>query len=475
MPRVTGVAALLIGIVAAVVVWRSGLTLTHYDARAHLVVARRIIDSLTPGWVQIGAVWLPLPHLLNFIPVQIDLLYRTGLSAVAFSIASYAAACAALTALVLERTGSRAAALAGTSIMALNPNVLYLQATPMTESLLLGLLAWSVLELSRWAERASVVPSWRPGVLLAAACLTRYEAWPVCLAALGAACLIRREARSAMQVAVWPAAAIAGFFVLSRATTGAWFVTGGFYVPDNTATGRPVAAFVQVFWGVRVLGGLATATLSSVAAGIVLLWSIASERRRLALIAVALACAASLPAYAFYEGHPFRVRYMIPLFAAAGACVGIAVGWLPRQRVAAACLVLVIVAADAIATSRDAAMVSEAQWDVPNSRARDAVTRCLQQRHDGEPILASMGSLAHYMHETSNAGFSLKHFLHEGNGDLWMVARYRPRNYVRWVLIEEQAEGGDELAVQARTHPDYLTGFERLCEGGGVALYGAIR
>jgi hypothetical protein len=26
------------------------LTLSHYDARAHLVVARRVIDSLTPGW-----------------------------------------------------------------------------------------------------------------------------------------------------------------------------------------------------------------------------------------------------------------------------------------------------------------------------------------------------------------------------------------------------------------------------------------
>jgi hypothetical protein len=33
-----------------------GLTLSHYDARGHLVVARRIIDSITPGWQQVGAV-----------------------------------------------------------------------------------------------------------------------------------------------------------------------------------------------------------------------------------------------------------------------------------------------------------------------------------------------------------------------------------------------------------------------------------
>jgi len=76
------------GAAAAVHYYRLGLALSHYDARAHLVVARRIFDSLTPGWQQVGAVWLPLPHLLNAIPVQVDAWYRTGASAVAISIAS---------------------------------------------------------------------------------------------------------------------------------------------------------------------------------------------------------------------------------------------------------------------------------------------------------------------------------------------------------------------------------------------------
>ena len=72
-PRVWGTAA-------AVHYYQLGLTLAHYDARAHLVVARRVFDSLTPGWQQVGAVWLPLPHLLNALPVQIDWFYRTGVS-----------------------------------------------------------------------------------------------------------------------------------------------------------------------------------------------------------------------------------------------------------------------------------------------------------------------------------------------------------------------------------------------------------
>jgi hypothetical protein len=87
LARLVGFSAIALGACASWVYYRAGLTLSHYDAKAHLVVARRVIDSLTPGWAQIGAVWLPLPHLLNLLPVQLDACYRTGASAVALSVA----------------------------------------------------------------------------------------------------------------------------------------------------------------------------------------------------------------------------------------------------------------------------------------------------------------------------------------------------------------------------------------------------
>ena len=81
-------ATALVGAAAAIYYARLGLALSHHDARAHLVVARRILDSLMPGWQQIGAVWLPLPHVLNMLPVQVDAWYRTGASGTAISVAS---------------------------------------------------------------------------------------------------------------------------------------------------------------------------------------------------------------------------------------------------------------------------------------------------------------------------------------------------------------------------------------------------
>src|SRR5512142_2370306 len=128
--RAIGVAVLLLGCRAAWLYHAAGLTLSHYDAKAHLVVARRVVDNLTPGWKQLGAVWLPLPHLLNLLPVQVDAFYRTGASAVAISVVAFAVAAFACARLVLAATGSRAGALAAAAALVLNPDLLYLQSTP---------------------------------------------------------------------------------------------------------------------------------------------------------------------------------------------------------------------------------------------------------------------------------------------------------------------------------------------------------
>src|SRR5215472_896234 len=130
--------AAVFGTYAAVHYHRLGLTLAHYDARAHLVVSRRIFDSLYPGWQQVGAVWLPLPHLLNALPVQINWLYRTGYSAVAISIASIALAAWAVTRVIHRASGSAAGGIVASALLMLNPNILYLQSTPMTEPLLIA-------------------------------------------------------------------------------------------------------------------------------------------------------------------------------------------------------------------------------------------------------------------------------------------------------------------------------------------------
>jgi hypothetical protein len=488
--RLARAGALAAGVAAAAYYARAGLTLSHYDAKAHLVVARRIFDSLFPGWHQIGAVWLPLPHLLNALPVQIDTWYRSGFSGVAISVVSLVVAAGAAAAIVARLTDSTAGALAAAALIALDPNVLYLQSTPMTEPILFALTLVSIDRLVRWLHaegEARRSLNHRAGLALAAACWTRYEAWPIAAAALALTACARLLAggrpldavRDVSRLAAWPAGAIAVFFVISRATVGAWFVSGGFFVPENPALRSPSLALEQVGEGVRALAGpllVWTGAAGAAAALVIALWR--RGRDAAFLLVLAPAAAGALPFYAFYEGHPYRVRYIVALVVALGLLAGTLVGLMrriaPRLSIAAAVGLVVLVAFERPPVAADAPMVREAQRDVPNSRARAAVTAFLTREWDGAPIMASMGSLAHYMQETSHAGFHIRDYLHEGNGDLWIEALKTPHPHAEWILIEERAEGGDMLAALSRQHPEFLSGYRRVAEGGGVALYRRI-
>jgi hypothetical protein len=485
-PKLLSALGLLIGAGAALLYYQRGLTLSHYDAKAHLVVARRVLDSLTPEYSQIGAVWLPLPHLLNLLPVQIDWLYRTGLSGVAISVLSFALACYAIARLVLRVTGSRVAATIGVAMFALDPDVLYLQSTPMTEPLLFGLVLLSICRVYDWVEaRARVAPDFSPakaGWVLVLACLTRYEAWMVTAAVLVLAtvALWRRglspiaSLRAAAQLAVYPVLAIVAFFFHSWFTTGAWFVTGGFYVPDNIAAGSVYGSVMTVVYGMRTLIGTPFVLLALAGVLAVLVRGLWRAEHAASLVVLALVALIALPSYAFFNGHPFRMRYMVAPSVGAAVFAGIALGMLKRYwRHAAAAVVAVWLVATAKPIDGQAPMVQEAQWDVPFSLGRRTVTACLAREYHGERILASMGSLAHYMQELSHAGIDIRDFVHEGTLPYWHEAIEAPQGRVGWILIEERAEGGDMLAKRVRESSAFTAGFRRVCADGGIALYKA--
>jgi len=449
---------------------QAGLTLTHYDARAHLVVARRVADSLTPGWRQFGAVWLPLPHLINFAPLQWDWAFRSGGSAVAVSIGMLSWGLASLAQYLRRTTGSLAPAMAAPALILLNPNVLYLQSTPMTEPMLIGFALVAMDQLDRYLRRTGGASgaAWA----LTALVMTRYEGWLIAAALLLVTAFVRMREGRRIAPLIWelPFAAIVLFFVLSWASTGVWFVSSGFFVPEPELFHNVENVFRHLREGIRDLTG---SILLWAAAGGAIAALFMARRRAHSLLPFALSCAIGLPLMAFYQGHPFRVRYLVPMIVAAAALAGWAIAVLPKrvQAIAAALLV------GGVWWSRPpldhgAPMVIEAQRESPMRVGREQVTAHLLHRGDRSPILASMGSLGHYMQEASHAGFALRDFLHEGNGDLWTEAMKQPRLSVRWILMEEVAEGGDALAQRARTDPAFLDGCERVGEGGGLVLYG---
>ena len=157
--------------------YHRGYLLYYGDAECHLDIARRIIDSRTPGYEQLGTVWLPLPHLLMLPLVARDDLWRSGLAGAIPAAGCFVLAAAFLFAAVRRVFQSLAPAIAAAALFALNPNLLYLQSTPMTEAVffatLMGLLYFTV----RFQQKQSLWAVMGAGLAGLAGTLTRYEGW----------------------------------------------------------------------------------------------------------------------------------------------------------------------------------------------------------------------------------------------------------------------------------------------------------
>lgn len=175
--------ALLMGIMALIVCFTRGYILLYGDAVAHLGIARRILDTRNPGLVQLGSVWLPLPHLLMLPFVQKMEWWQNGLAGSWPSLACYVVGVVGFYRLCRRMLVPRWA-LVATLFYALNPNLLYLATTAMTEPLYLALMVWITLLTVECVDAIQAVDEARLarrmiglGLLIFAAVFTRYDGW----------------------------------------------------------------------------------------------------------------------------------------------------------------------------------------------------------------------------------------------------------------------------------------------------------
>jgi len=224
--------------------------LLYGDAVAHINIARRVFDSLTPGPLQLGTVWLPLPHLLMLPFLLSTQLWQRGLGGSIPSMAAYVFGVVGIFRLVrgvlvrgvlvngvLSRTDStngaldlraRAAAWFAALVYAANPNLIYLQTTAMGEALYLAFFIWSVVYFSE-SIHGDTKAMTKSGLCLAAACLTRYDGW--FLAAAMAAVIVilsivRGKASGESVISIPPSAAIK-FVLIAAAAPALWLAYNG--------------------------------------------------------------------------------------------------------------------------------------------------------------------------------------------------------------------------------------------------------
>ncbi|MEE9217499.1 MAG: hypothetical protein V3U98_00340 [Acidobacteriota bacterium] len=525
-PDIVAWALLALGVLAWAAYAHSEVSLLHYDARAHLVVARRVLDSRTPGLKQFGTHWLPLPHLLTFVPLSSDFLYRTGLASSLLSLFSWWGFLLCLRRLLRELRLPSGPPLA---LAALHPGLLYLAGTPMTEPLFFFLLTASALHLRRAAAgEGSPSEAARAGLWIGLGCLTRYEAWGAAAAGTLMLLLSRGDAparegneagprppvgrwRRTALFAIGPASAIAAFLLYSFWSTGTAAFLAGVDPHRFPLPASPARALVLTLLGLLLQFGWLGVTALGTGLGSLF----AKPRHGLSAVAALTLAPLLWVAGSLAFGLGFRPRYLL------GALPLLAIGWaataarLPTRARAVITALLVVQgfvplfpipdALDAAARwvpgfggSRAEHLARRLQRSCPSrlpaprlrslvfpwsdhavlweacatslgSEVDRRVARVLLLHDDGRAILAPMAELAGWMHAT---GLPLERFIHEGNWPEYQQSLRAPGAHAGWIALRLGSELEQELSPRLERGGEFVRIVRAVDPSGyGLVLY----
>jgi len=500
-------AAVLLSFIALLISFSRGYLLLYGDAVAHLGIARRILDSRNPGLVQLGGVWLPLPHLLMLPFVQKMEWWQNGLAGAWPSLICYIASVVGIYRLSRHLLAPRWA-IAATAFYALNPNLLYLATTAMTEPLFLALVIWTVLltvecVAAIHAARQAVVA--RRLVLIAvfilAAVYTRYDGW-----VLGAAvwCVITFTLASRRDVWSGVVPSFVLFTLIVVAGPISWLAYNQHFFHDPldfirgpysaTAIERKTAAagsehyhgWHSPFWALVYYTRTAQVDAAFWETGFLVMTAaigglMIAIRRRLALPALLLWV--PLPFYIYsvaYGSVPifipqlwphsyYNSRYGMEMLPALAVFAVVAVQWLegrwsqvqPLVKRLMQPIVLLLIALNTIGMMYQTPLVLKEA--LANSTTRvafeTALARQLRMFPAGAAILMYNSD---HVGALQAAAIPLRQTINEGDYDSFHAALVAPAEHAAYVV----AIAGDPVSAAVAAHPEGLTELSILCTSG---------
>jgi len=489
--------------------WSHGAMLNYGDAVAHLHIARRVFDAHQPRLSLLGSVWLPLPHILLIPFVQVYAWWANGFAGVIPSALAYLASCAGIYRLARRWLPPSATALS-LAFFAVNPNLLYLQTTAMTEPLFLCEMIWITLWLVEW--RASLDENPQQTIrlqsfiaaALVAAVFTRYDGWVMALLAWASMGVVLTRRGGLRSRAFWLASAFVVaaplvWFIYNAAAFGDWldFLRGPYSakaIEIRTATpGYPPHPgwhnpWVSLIFFIKAAemdaAALAWGNILLVLSVFGTVWAWIVGRRR--TFAWASLLWLPVPFYAYsisYGSVPiflpvwwphswYNLRYGMELLPALALCLGFVAHFFigavrefkPRWSSYAAGLLFAVVTLNAFRMLRERPLVyvegtKNIQARQPIYSQIPPVLRSLLAQHPGAVILLDTSV---YPEIVSLTGIPLRQTINEADLDIYTNALSAPAAHAAIVL----AFDGDEIDRAVHAHPEGLTSLRRFTAPG---------
>ncbi|MEU6859740.1 glycosyltransferase [Glycomyces sp. NPDC046736] len=502
-PKDPGAAlVLLAAVVASIAAYfyfaDQGLLLAYKDANSHLLIARRVVDSPTAGLAQLGGVWLPLPHLLAAPLAAWEVLYLNGFAGAAVSMIAYVVAVRYLFVHARSLSGHWAGGLAAAGLFALNPNVLYLQATAMTELLLFACALAALHHLHEWCVEARLRDLTLASVAVLAATLTRYEGW-ILLGVAGAIVVytaLRRHRRwahaegSTMVFGFVAGAGVVGWMAWNLAIFGDpmnWksgeYADSSLWVAEGEANVGSLPTAAETY-GLASLHNLGIVTAALGLAGLIA-YAAHHRLRHARLTPYAMLVFAPFFVWALYTGERplhveevmgalYNVRFGLIMLIPAAIFAGYLVGVLARRvraNWAAAVLAAVTIGGATVAvggavTLDEAAEYRTSGWEADNA----AVAAWLREHHDGGTTLMMSFENESVTFESQVPTGSL---VYEGSYRIWEEALADPHAAgIEWIYMRA-TPGSEDDVWEALWDTEALEGYELVYDEGDRLVYRA--
>ena len=467
--------------------------LLYNDAISHLRVARRVFDNTPPGLAQLGGVWLPLPQLLMLPFIWNDYLWRTGLAGSFPAMLCYLVTAVYLFLAAHRLTRDSRASFVGTLLFILNPNILYLQTTALSEIVCIATSVMACYYFLAWTQDNH--PKYLVGVAAGTflATLSRFDGWGlflVLLVLIVVVMLIKRRHRVQIE------GTLIVFVTLAGLGIGLWFLWDGVIFGDplyfhHYLYGTDLATRYYTYHNLlQSLSVYMLLSLETIGPILFVLVAIAVFvfvfRRRLA--PDTFGAMAFLTPFVFYililyfgqdtiflpgvgpantSHYVWNVRFGAEIVAPAALFLAtLAAGWsinIPARiepLLGQIVLVIAIVIQTILTASGGIISLQEGQYGfscVPT----ESITVYLAQHYAGGRILedANAFSIAE-----SEAGIDLKNTIYEGSTELWQKALSDPASLVEWIIVPSAAPS-DPIAKRIDlASPAFLSKFTLVVE-----------
>ncbi|MGA3220765.1 MAG: hypothetical protein ABSE77_17085 [Acidimicrobiales bacterium] len=488
----------LVSIVCAVVAttWsaRTHSMLLYGDAQSHLNIARHVTDGLRPGLVQLGSVWLPLPHILLVPLVASTWMWHSGAAGAIVGGTCFVYSAVRIYTLVDELTGSRIGAWCAFGVYMANLNLLYLQSTALTEPVLLAFLVGATFHLARWMRTRSVRSLAIAGVLTFCATLSRFDGWAFLLAAATIVMVwtwVGRRQPKEVEANALVFVAIGGYGIVLWLLYNLIIFHDPLYFMDSGASAQSQQAALLHVGMLSTKGDLLRSTLTYgwavvdllgpvvAAAGAVCVIGLAlarglARRRTVAVLAL-LAAPVLFNVVSLWLGQstlrvpqvaPYGMwndRYGIMALPLAAVALGAVVG---RWRLFAPVVVAVAALGVAMMATSTPLTIKDGRVGISSATAEhpDTAATYLHRNYRGGEVLADDSVASPFMFES---GLDLKQFVTIGFEPWYDDALRAPASTVAWVVTV----GSDAVFADMAAHPERFSRFRLASTWGLVRLY----